>query len=49
MLEPKPFQRRILFALQTKHIYAGTVAPAEVRRRREANKAARLSRRKNRR
>lgn len=32
-----------------KHIYGGTVAPAEVERRRAANKVARRSRRVNRR
>jgi len=43
------FQRRILSALQTKHVYAGTVDPKEVARRRAANKVARRSRRANRR
>lgn len=43
------FQRALLGALQQgKHIYAGTVPAAEVARRRAANKAARISRRKNR-
>lgn len=40
----------ILLALNKtgKHIYAGTVDPAEIARRRKANKVARISRRKNR-
>lgn len=53
MTTPKPtgpsaFQRVILGALQGRHLYAGTVPPAEVRRRRAANKQARQSRRANR-
>lgn len=39
----------ILLALQGKHIYAGTVDPETVARRRAANKVARRSRRINRR
>lgn len=55
MREPKPmtlgpttYQRVMLEALNTgRHIYAGTVPPAEVRRRRAANRVARRSRRRN--
>jgi len=43
-----PYQQLILRALQSKHVYAGTVAPATVARRRAANKTARRSRRTNR-
>lgn len=43
------FQRTILTALQRKHVYAGTVPAATVARRRAKNKAARKSRRINRR
>jgi len=41
------FQRRILAGLNMtgKHVYAGTVDPAEKARRRAANKAARKARR----
>lgn len=46
--EDTRFQKRVLGALQTKHVYAGTVSPAEVRRRRAKNKVARKSRRRNR-
>ena len=38
----------ILRALQSKHVYAGTVPAKEIARRRAANKVARVSRRKNR-
>lgn len=40
----------VLLGLQNtrRHIYGGTVPPAEVRRRRKANRAARRSRRINR-
>jgi hypothetical protein len=38
----------ILRALQSKHIYAGTVPPAVIARRRKRNKAARIARRHNR-
>lgn len=42
------YQRTILHALQSHHIYAGTV-PAHVKARRRAkNKVARVSRRRNR-
>lgn len=41
-------QRAILFALQSKHIYAGTVPEAVVAKRRAKNKVARHSRRINR-
>lgn len=47
--EPNPFQLTVLRALQGKHIYAGTVAPDEIAKRRAKNKAARVSRRRNRR
>lgn len=42
-----PFQRQILFALNRtgKHVYAGTVDPATIAKRRKANKAARAARR----
>jgi hypothetical protein len=42
-----PYARTILFALQRtgKHVYTGTVAPAEKARRRKADKAARKARR----
>lgn len=39
----------LLRALQSKHIYAGTVPPEVVARRRKRNKAARVARRANRR
>lgn len=42
------FQKAILFALQSKHIYAGTVPAAVVARRRAKNKVARKQRRINR-
>ncbi|NKY60397.1 hypothetical protein [Nocardia flavorosea] len=43
------FGRSILGGLQGfRHIYAGTVPPAEVQKRRARNKAARKSRRANR-
>lgn len=47
---PNPYQFRILLGLNrlAKHIYGGTVSDAEKARRRKANKAARISRRKNR-
>lgn len=38
----------IFLALQSKHIYMGTVSYKEKNRRRAANKVARLSRRRNR-
>ncbi|GAA2230045.1 hypothetical protein N1031_06785 [Herbiconiux moechotypicola] len=49
-LTSNSFQRRILFALTWtgKHVYAGTVPADEVMRRRRRNKAARASRRLNR-
>lgn len=40
--------RRILFALQSKNIYLGTVDPAEVAKRRAKNRVARKQRRVNR-
>lgn len=43
------YQRTILAALQSKHVYAGTVPAATVARRRAKNKVARKSRRINRR
>ncbi|MFQ6170389.1 hypothetical protein ACK8HX_02180 [Oryzobacter sp. R7] len=43
------FQYGVLVGLQRKHIYAGTVPPQVVARRRRRNKQARLSRRANRR
>ena len=48
--QPSEYQVNILFALQRtgKHVYAGTVPEAEIKRRRKANKVARVSRRKNR-
>lgn len=46
--EDGQFQKRVLRGLQQKHVYAGTVPPAEVARRRAKNKAARKSRRRNR-
>ena len=50
MTEPLPLSRLILAALQRKqHVYLGTVADHVVARRRRLNKAARLSRRINRR
>jgi hypothetical protein len=42
------FQRVILYALQRKHIYAGTVPEATVEKRRAKNKVARKQRRINR-
>lgn len=48
--ERNPYQFAILMGLNTtgKHVYAGTVPEAEIARRRKANKAARVQRRKNR-
>jgi hypothetical protein len=43
-----PYQLAILRGLQSKHVYQGTVAPAEKARRRAANRVARRSRRTNR-
>jgi len=43
------FQRIMLHALQSKHVYAGTVPATVVARRRAKNKVARQSRRANRR
>jgi len=45
-----PFGVATLLGLQggAKHVYGGTVAPAEIARRRAANRAARRSRRLNR-
>lgn len=45
---PDPYQHGVLVGLQHKHIYAGTVPPAVIKRRRAASKAARISRRRNR-
>lgn len=45
---PDPYQHAVLTGLQGKHIYAGTVPPAVIKRRRAASKAARTSRRRNR-
>lgn len=45
---PDPYQHAVLVGLQGKHIYAGTVPPAVINRRRAASKAARISRRRNR-
>ncbi len=42
------YQRAILWALQFKPMYQGTVAPAEKARRRAAGRVARQSRRVNR-
>ncbi|MFD3594368.1 hypothetical protein ACFWU5_16715 [Nocardia sp. NPDC058640] len=39
-----PYARAILFGLQRKHVYQGTVDPAEVQRRRVRNRAARKAR-----
>lgn len=39
---------RIFLALQSKHIYMGTVSRVEKARRRAKNKVAKMSRRKNR-
>lgn len=46
--QPSRYQTAILGGLQPKHVYAGTVPPAVVARRRAANKVARASRRHNR-
>lgn len=45
---PGRYQRAILAGLQRRPLYAGTVPPAVVARRRRANKAARVARRANR-
>jgi hypothetical protein len=47
MIDSNPYQRTILFALPAtgRHIYAGTVSPEEVARRRAAGKRARIARR----
>jgi len=49
--DPSPVQRNMLLALTARGTpgYGGTVPPAEVARRRAANKRARISRRVNRR
>ena len=49
--EPNPTQLAILGAMQgpSKHVYAGTVPAAVKAKRRAANKAARASRKANRR
>ncbi|TDP29870.1 hypothetical protein [Nocardia ignorata] len=39
-----PYARAILFGLQRKHVYQGTVPEAEVQRRRVRNRAARKAR-----
>jgi len=48
--EDNPYQKAILFAMNRLRmpIYSGTVDADEIARRRKANKAARISRRKNR-
>lgn len=46
---PHSYQLAILMALQSKHIYTGTVDENEIKRRRAASKRARLQRRTNRR
>jgi hypothetical protein len=47
LIPANTFQRRILFGLSLtgKHVYGGTVDPAEKARRRKAGKAARAARR----
>lgn len=45
---PSAYSVAVLMALQGKHVYQGTVAPAEKARRRAANRVARKSRRANR-
>lgn len=45
---PDSYKFAILVALQAKHIYGGTVAPAEKARRRVKGRIARKSRRANR-
>lgn len=42
------YQMRVLFALQHKPMYLGTVSAAEKARRRKAGKAARVARKANR-
>jgi len=46
-LTPNLYQRAVLFGLQRtgRHVYAGTVTPAEKFRRRKSSKAARVARR----
>lgn len=46
--EDTPYQKTILGALQSKHVYAGTVPAKVVERRRAKNKVARFNRRQNR-
>lgn len=48
--EDSNYQKAILLGLNKlhKHVYSGTVDADEIARRRKANKAARISRRKNR-
>lgn len=48
MTQPSPFQHAVLYGLQGKHIYAGTVPAAEIRHRRARAKAAKKARRANR-
>jgi hypothetical protein len=43
-----PYARAILWGLQRKHVYQGTVPEAEVQRRRVRNRATRKARRANR-
>lgn len=45
---PSLFGVNMLLGMQDKHIYAGTVPPDEVRRRRRVAKRARVARRANR-
>lgn len=46
--EPLTFQQLMLRQLQTKHVYAETVPPSVIAKRRKRNKAARIARRANR-
>lgn len=48
MSQPHPYQQSVLYALQGKHVYAGTVPAHVVARRRAKNRRARVSRRVNR-
>ncbi|MGH3628211.1 MAG: hypothetical protein ACRDRL_12340 [Sciscionella sp.] len=49
MLEPDPYATWVLFALQKRNIYAGSVPDAVVARRRARNRQQRRSRKINRR
>lgn len=46
--EPTQYERSILHALGSRHVYPGTVEPWRIEQRRRRNRAARAARRRNR-